>query len=154
MDRHRPNSSVIDRIKPDSHGTIIDQLDFHRRTESSTSDGCETLVAQLRCELVAERLSDLWSRSCSKRRPPAFAYVSKERELTDDQHPASDIEHRAIKTTISTREEPQIDDFRRQPGCVVDSIGTRDTQQQQISVGNRAYGFACNPHFSTTHTLQ
>lgn len=90
----------------DRDRAVVDELDLHSLAESTGRDrnpsrreGCT--------EALTQRSRDLGTGGAREAGPVALRRVGKERELTDDERLASDVDNREVELSLARLEDPQ-----------------------------------------------
>jgi hypothetical protein len=119
-------------VEDDRHGPVVRDLDAHAGTEGAAGDP-DALVRERGAEGLVERLGPLGRGRVREARAVALRQVGDERELADDERPASGVEDAAVELSFLVLEDPEPGDLRRQAlrGRLV--VAARDAEEDAES---------------------
>ena len=116
------------RVQHDCDRTVVDERDLHPRAEDTAGD-TRSIVRHGLAEGVVQRLR-LSRIGCAREaRAVSLAGVGDERELTDDQRLARDVEERAVEAAALVLEDPEPCDLAGERPSVLLAVAGGDAEQ-------------------------
>jgi hypothetical protein len=125
---------------------------LHFRLKNTGSDP-DAVLLHAGNKLIIICLSNVGRSSIGKRWASAFAAISKERELRNNEHLTTRIMQAAIHFAISIFKRSQVDDFRDQIVKVLICIICSNAQENEKPGANSAYFSAGNAHCRLFYSL-
>jgi hypothetical protein len=119
-------------VQDDGHWAVIDEGNRHPRSEDAPLHR-SARIGKRCAETLVERLRLFWCCGQRETRPVALARIGNQRELTDDERRAADVEEAAVELAGGVLEDPQTGDFPGEPFCVRVAVAPLDTEQHDQS---------------------
>src|SRR4051812_25913461 len=117
------------QLEGERDGAVVDELDAHPGAEDAGLDG-DPLRPQRLAERLVERLRLLRRRCLREARTVALARVCEQRELTDDERRAADVQEREVEAPVGL-EDPQPRDLPREPRRRLLPVASRHAEQDE-----------------------
>jgi hypothetical protein len=118
-------------VHHDRDGTIIQQFHLHHRPKPPGFRSFSRFPLQHIDELLVEWHRMLRSGGAGERRTVSFSCARIQRELTDDEKFAPDVDHGPIHQPLGISEDPLPDNLSRQPRDVFHGVRVFDPHQNQ-----------------------
>jgi hypothetical protein len=145
-------SESFSAIQQQRHRAVVQQSDVHMSLKGACFDR-QGLTSQISGYTLIQRVRFLRPSGFNETRTSAFAAVTVQRELADEQNGAADIRQSQIHLPVGIFEDPESGDFARDPDDVFLRIVFGDSQQDEESSLNLSDDLPVNSHRRFCHSL-